>query len=215
MAGVGDILAALFSGLGPVGAVFALYAIFVVDAALLPALPEVFIVLFFTAYEGPLDPLTWGIALCLTAMAGEATGNSLLYLLVRRALVAKNRMPKRIARLMASWVNFLVVSDERVILLNRIVPVVPMVGAFIAVLHWDVRRSLAYVLAGAGAKYAALLALAGWLGVVLDPSVSRAVTIILVLAIVAISLAAAHIRRRRLLSRTAGGHTGGPPGSVP
>lgn len=215
MAGVGDFLAALFAALGPGGAVVALYLIFVADAALVPALPEVFVVLFYTAYQGPLDPLWWAATLCLTAMAGEATGNSLLYLAVRRAIVVKGRMPKRVERLMKAWVDFLVVSDERVILLNRVAPVVPMVGAFIAVLRWDVRLSLAYVVLGAAAKYAALLALAGWLGVVFDPSTARLVTVLLVLGIVGVSVAAAQVRRRRILSRTAGGRTGGPPGPAP
>ena len=214
MAGVGDFLAALFAFLGPAGAVLALYLIFVVDAAVFPALPELFVVVFFVAYEGPIDPLAWAVALCATAMAGEATGNSLLYLVVRRA-VATNRMPKRVKRLMAKWVNFLVVSDERVILLNRIAPVVPMVGAFIAVMRWNLRRSLAYVVVGAGAKYAALLALAGGLGIVMSPAQSRIAAVVLVLGIVAVSLAAARVRRRRILSRTAGGRRGGPPGTGP
>src|SRR5207249_9507820 len=38
---------------------------------------------------------------------------------------------------------FLGVPDERAILLNRIAPVVPFVGAFIATLRWNYRRSMA------------------------------------------------------------------------
>ncbi len=217
MASVGDILAALFAFLGPAGAVLALYLIFVLDAALLPALPELFIVVFFTAYAGVVAPVTWGSLLVATAIAGELSGNLLLYLVVRRGLIAPDRMPKRVERLMAGWVNFLVVSDERVILLNRIAPVVPLVGAFIAVMKWDLRRSMVYVAIGAAVKYSVLLALVGALGLVLSPAQTPIAAISLVVAIIGISLAASHARRRRILSRTAAARTdrpreGGPSG---
>ena len=215
MAGVGDFLAALFGFLGPAGALLALYFIFVVDATFVPALPELFVVIFFTAYEGSIHPLAWAAALSAVAMAGEGTGNAVLYHVVKRALVARDRMPKRIERFMTGWVKFLVVSDERAILLNRIAPVIPFVGAFIAVMRWNVRRSFAYVVLGAGAKYAALLALVGGLGIVLSADVARVAAIVLVLGIVAVSLIAAHVRRQRILNRTAGGRTGGPPGAGP
>ena len=215
MAGVGDFLAALFAFLGPAGTVIALYVIFVVDAALLPVFPEFFVVLFFIANQGTANSFAWATTLWLTAIAGEVTGNSLIYLIVKRALVASGKMPKRIERAMAGWVNFLIVRDERVILLNRVAPVVPMVGAFIAVMRWNVRLSLAYIALGAAVKYAALLALAGWLGVTVSPSIAGAVTILLVLAIVAASVSAGYVRRRRIVNRIAGGRTGGPPGPGP
>jgi len=217
MASVGEFLGALFAFLGPAGAVLALYLIFVLDAALFPALPELFIVVFFAAYAGIVDPVTWGLVLVAVAAAGEVTGNLLLYLVVRRGLVAPNRMPKRIERLMAGWVKFLVVSDERVILVNRIAPVVPLVGAFIAVMRWDLSRSLAYIAIGAIVKYAFLLALIGALGVVLSPAQATIATIGLVVAIVGVSLAVSYVRRRRILSRTSAARTddpraGGPSG---
>jgi len=210
MASVGDFLAALFAFLGPAGALLALYLIFVLDAALFPALPEIFIVVFFTAYAGVVDPFTWGALLVAIAAAGEVTGNLLLYLVVRRGLVAPDRMPKRIERLMAGWINFLVVRDERVILVNRIAPVVPLVGAFIAVMRWDPRRSLAYVAVGAIAKYAFLVALVAVLGVVLSPAAATIAAIALVVAVVGISLAASYVRRRRIISRSAVARTDGP-----
>jgi len=215
MASVGDVLAGLFALLGPVGAVLALYLIFVLDATLFPALPPLFIVLFFTSYAGVFGPVTWGVILVAIAVAGEVSGNLLLYFVVRRGLVAPSRMPKRIERLMAGWVNFLVVSDERVILLNRIAPVVPLVGAFIAVMRWDLRRSLAYVAVGAVAYYALLVALVGALGIVLSPSQATITAIGLVVAIIGMSFAASYTRRRRILSRTSAARTDGPRAGGP
>lgn len=198
MASPDEFLASLFSSLGPVGAVLALYLIFVLDATLFPALPPLFIVIFYTAYAHVIGPLPWGITLVSVAVAGEVTGNLLLYVAVRRFLVDPRRMPKRIERLMAGWVQFLVVSDERVILLNRIAPVVPLVGAFIAVMRWNLRRSLAYVALGAAAYYAVVVALVGLLGVVLSRTEATIAAIVLVLLIVGISFAAAQLRRRRI-----------------
>ena len=113
------------------GALVAMYLIFVVDASLTPTLPEVFVVLFFSYHTlFGVPPLMWGAALLAMALAGEATGNSVLYFVVNRALVRTGRMPRRIEAMMRRWTNFLILHDERIILLNRLIPVVPFVGAF-------------------------------------------------------------------------------------
>jgi membrane protein YqaA with SNARE-associated domain len=215
MASPEEFLANLFSSLGPVGAVLTLYLIFVLDATLFPALPPLFIVIFYTAYAPVIGPVPWGITLVSVAVAGEVSGNLLLYLVVRRFLVDPSRMPKRIERLMAGWVHFLVVSDERVILLNRIAPVVPLVGAFIAVMRWDLRRSLAYVALGAAGYYAVVVALVGLLGVVLSRTEATVAAIVLVTLIVGISFAAAQLRRRRILRSPLTAGQDGPEAADP
>jgi membrane protein YqaA with SNARE-associated domain len=194
---VDDFLTGLFAFLGSGGALAALFLIFVVDAALFPALPEVAIVLAYSFVPMGLDPIAWAALLLAMAVGGEIVGNSTLYLVVKRAVVQKGRMPRWIERLMTGWVNFLLVRDERLILLNRIAPVLPMVGAFIATLRWDVRRSLAYIAVGATAKYTALLVLTGLVGVAYDPATARWLAIGFVLGIVAISGVAALVMRRR------------------
>ena len=45
------------------------------------------------------------------------------------------------------------VSDERIILVNRVVPVVPLMGAFIATMKWDPRKSLFYVFIGENLRH--------------------------------------------------------------
>src|SRR2546427_10983671 len=137
-----------------------MYLIFVVDAAVIPTLPEVFVVGFFSLHSDlGIPPVVWGTALLGMALAGEATGNSLLYFAMNRALVRTGRMPKRIEALMRRWTDFLLLHDERIILLNRVIPVVPFVGAFIAALKWSYPRSLAYILICAAVNYSALLIL--------------------------------------------------------
>src|SRR3989449_11675377 len=130
-----------------------MYLIFVVDAAVIPTLPEVFVVGFFSLHSDlGIPPVVWGAALLGMALAGEATGNSLLYLAVNRALVRTGRMPKRIEALMRRWTDFLILHDERIILLNRVIPVVPFVGAFIAALKWNYPKSLAFIVIGGGGE---------------------------------------------------------------
>ncbi|MGQ0797403.1 MAG: hypothetical protein ACT4OI_06035 [Methanobacteriota archaeon] len=198
MASVDELLGGLFAFLGLPGIVLGLFVVFVVDAALFPLLPELAIVLAFSFLPSGLDPFAWAVALLAAAVAGEAVGNATLYVIVHRALINRGRMPAMIERAMRRWIDFLVVRDERIILVNRVAPVVPLVGAFIATCGWDVRKSLAYVVGGAAGKYALLLALSGFLGVAYDPIVARWVTVAFVVGIVAVSLVASVVVRRRV-----------------
>jgi len=101
-------------------------------------------------------------------------------------------------RAMKKWTSFLLVRDERVILMNRAVPVIPMVGAFIATLEWDYRRSMAYVAAGGLAKYAVLLYVVFAIGLAYDVATARWITLALVVIVVALSFLASWVRRRRI-----------------
>src|SRR2546425_7323969 len=187
------------------GALFACYRVCVVVASLLPTRPEFLVVLFFSYHTlFGVPPLMWGAALLAMALAGEATGNSVLYFVVNRALVRTGRMPRRIEAMMRRWTNFLILHDERIILLNRLIPVVPFVGAFIAALKWRYPRSLAYILIGAGTKYSALLLLVGAVGVAYDPAMAGWITLALVLGLVGASAVGSLLYRRPVV-RTRGG----------
>ncbi len=200
MASVGDVLSGLFGFLGPAGTLLTLFLIFVLDAMLIPALPELWFVLTYSFRPDYVDPVLWAPLLFLMAILGEATGNTFLYLLVKRVLIQRGRMPKALERTMRKWTDFLVLHDERVILMNRIAPVVPMVGAFIATLHWDFRKSLAYVVVGACLKYAFLLVLVVYVGVVFDPGMARIITVGLVVVIVAVSAIGSFMYRKRAIA---------------
>jgi membrane protein DedA with SNARE-associated domain len=95
------------------------------------------------------------------------------------------------------------VRDERVILMNRAVPVIPMVGAFIATLGWNYRRSMAYVAAGGLAKYAVLLYIVFAIGLAYDIQTARWITLALVAIVVGLSFIASWFRRRRIETLTA------------
>lgn len=200
MASLGQWIEGLFSFLGPSGTLVGLFVVFVIDAAVIPTLPELAVVLSYTYRAAHVDPVLWAILLLMMAVAGEAVGNTALYVLVRRALVERGHMPRFLTRAMQRWTGFLLVRDERIILVNRVAPVVPFVGAFIAVLSWSYPKSLSYILIGAAAKYTFLLVLVAFLGIVYDPTTATIITIAAILALVGLSLAVSWFVRRRLAS---------------
>lgn len=196
---IGDFIYDLFHGLGPVVALLALFVIFVIDAAIFPALPEVFAVIFFLANPLPDgSALVWGLAILCMAILGELTGNTLLYVIVRNLLVRKKEMPGFLERVMKRYVDFLIVKDEKIILMNRIAPVVPMVGAFMAVCEWSYRRSMSYIFLGAVAKYSFLLLLVGFFGMVYEKETAQIIALVAVLAIIVISGLLSVVYRRRM-----------------
>jgi len=176
---LGDWIRDAFAFLGPGGILAAMFLIFLVDAAIFPALPEVFIVLF---YQQLVDTWFWSTApaagsLLVLALAGDLCGNAGMYGIMKW-FYARGKVPRILEKAMKKWTSFLAVRDERIILVNRIAPAVPFTGAFIAVCGWNLRRSLAYVLLGGVVKYVLLLVLVIGLGVV---AVALAVTVLAII----------------------------------
>ncbi len=205
MASVADWLSGLFAFLGPAGTLVALFFVFVIDAAIIPALPELAVVLsYLLGRPADVAPIPWAALLLAMAVAGEVVGNTLMFLWVRKLVVDRGHLPRFIGRAMRGWTNLMLVKDERIILLNRIAPVVPFVGAFIAVVGWSFRRSVAYIIVGAAAKYSLLLVLVGYLGVVYDPNTATLITVVAVLVLVAVSVGAAMLFRRRAAAPPSG-----------
>jgi hypothetical protein len=218
--GIADAIAGVLAAYGPVGMAAALYLIFLIDAAVFPALPEVWVAFFFpqSALFG-WEPLPWAVFLLVMAVAGEATGNTLLYLAVRQ-FVKRGRWPRLLERLMRSWMRFLIVKDERIILINRLAPVVPMVGSFMAVLRWNYAKSLAYIVIGAAAKYSALMLLMGIFFIAYDRELAQWITIVLVFVVVGASVGGSFLYRRKMMRMIAAGAVpaefpGGPPDPAP
>ena len=198
MASVASWLSGLFAFLGPAGTLIALFLLFVVDAAVIPALPELAVVLSFLYREPGTEPLSWGVLLLAMAIGGEIVGNTIMFLWVRKLVVDRGHLPKFVDRMMKGWTKMLLVRDERIILVNRIAPVVPFVGAFIAVVGWSLSRSMGYIVIGAAAKYTLLLLLVGYLGVVYDPNTATLLTVGAVVVLVVVSLVASLVLRRRM-----------------
>ena len=198
MASVADWLTGLFAFLGPAGTLVALFIVFVIDAAIIPTLPELAVVLSYLYRDVGVDPLAWAVLLLAMAVGGEVVGNTVMFLWVRKLVVDRGHLPKIVGRAMRGWTNLMLVPDERIILVNRIAPVVPFVGAFIAVVGWSYPKSILYIVTGSVAKYGLLLVLVGYLGIVYDPGTATVITVVAVLALVALSVGAAMLYRRRV-----------------
>ncbi len=201
MASVADWLTGLFAFLGPAGTLLALFLAFVIDAAIIPTLPELAVVLsYLLGRPAGMEPLPWGALLLAMAVTGEVVGNTLMFLWVRKLVVDRGHLPRILGRAMKGWTDLLLVRDERIILVNRIAPVVPFVGAFIAVVGWSFRKSLLYIVLGALAKYSLLLVLVGYLGLVYDPGTATWITVLAVVLLVAVSVGASMAYRRRIVA---------------
>jgi len=170
-------------------ALIGIFVILVIDAAVFPALPEVFATIAFL-----LDPtLMWGIALLITALLAEFTGNSLLYGLVKRS-----SLPEFVKKAMNKWTDFIFLKDERIILINRVAPIVPFTGAFMAVCKWNYWRSMFYLMIGGAAKYGALFALIGLFNIQFEKEKAQMFTIISLFIIICLSFLSSYLYKRNI-----------------
>jgi len=183
-----------FESLGPVGLMAFLFAVFFLDAMAVPMLPEFFVMVFFASNPS----YGWAATLLAVVCVAEVSSNYFLY-----AVVKRRGLPHFLEKRMKLWVSFLIVSDERLILVNRVVPVVPFMGAFIATMNWNVRKSLAYVAVGGAVKYALLMVFVGIAFQWFERGTARNVTLLLIVAVVAISMVQSHRARRKHLGPVA------------
>lgn len=186
---VGGWLFGLFEGMGDQGVVLCIFLLFLVDALVFPTLPELFMVLGFNA-----NP-TWefGIVLLLAAIIAELVGVFSLYFVVSRV-----RMPERVSKIANRYVDFLVVSDERIILVNRVAPMIPFLGAFIAIIDtWDRRKCALYIVLGCVAKYGIILLASGFFASYLGSDEAQTVTLVFIFAVIIISFIASIFKKKK------------------
>lgn len=178
-----------FQSYGLFYALLGLFLIQVIDATIFPALPELFFTLAFMR-----DPTwEWGLLILGTTILAEITGNSMFY-----ALVKRKSLPDFIQKAMKKWTEFIFVKDERIILINRIAPVVPFLGAFIATCKWDYKKSMLYLVIGGLAKYGALLFLLVFFSITFDADYAQKMSILAIIIIICLSFVSSYIYRKKL-----------------
>ena len=183
------IMTDIFGPYGMAGVVAMVFVAFLVDATVFPFLPEIFIIIGF-AYEPTPG---FAVILLLTAIIAECLGNTLLYCAVQRF-----GLPRKLKRVMNKYVSILIVSDERMMLLNRIAPMIPYSGAFISVIEsWKLSRALFYIVIGCILKYGLILSMSTFFYSYFTSDVAQYVMIGFVILILAISLIASYIRKKR------------------
>ena len=190
----GDLISEFFRPLGLWGAIICIFILFYIDAIVFPTLPELFTVIIFNSGIGAgADPFLFGVAILVTLLVAEALGVLTLHSVVKYAKVAG-----RIQKAVHKYRDFLVVPDERMILVNRMAPILPFLGAFVALCGWNLKKSLAYVALGGAVKYGIIIALSGLFFIYLSNDVAWVVTLTMILAVIAISMVATYFRKKRM-----------------
>ena len=168
------------------------FILFYVDAIVLPTLPEIFVVLFFMAGYGTMpDWALWSLFMITIAVA-EILGLLTLYLVVRRV-----RVPPKITNAVDRYRRFLLCPDERMILLNRVAPILPFTGAFVAICHWSLKRSLLFLVIGGTLKYGLILAASSYFFTYFEKGLAADVTLVMVIVIMVLSLIVSTYRKRK------------------
>ena len=184
---VGQFLFDLFGPDGGWGVVLCIFLIFLIDALLFPTLPELFFILGFS-YNPSIG---FGIELLAAAVVAEWIGIFSLYYVVKHI-----RIPAKVTRVVDKYVNFLVLKDERLLLLNRIAPTIPFAGAFIHIAGWNLKKCWFYITLGCVLKYGVILLLSDQLYKYYAES-AQTMTIIMLIVILAISFALSYIVKKR------------------
>lgn len=189
MFSIGDWMYDVFGPYGAWGILVFVFLIFFIDAVVFPTLPELFFIIAFM-----YDPtVPWGAAILCTAVVAEIVGIGLLY-----AVVERIRIPRRIKAVADRYVDFLVVSDERILLVNRVAPMIPFAGAFISLVDtWRLGRSMAYIVLGCVLKYGAIMLMSSSFYAFFSGSDAEMYTLLAVIAFIVLSMAASVLRKRK------------------
>lgn len=186
---ISEFIYSLFGDYGDAGVLFCVFLIFLIDALIFPALPEIFFILGYDYNPTPV----FGCLLILMAVLAELAGIFSLYFVVKRI-----RIPRKIAGIVEKYVGFLLVSDERVMLINRVAPMIPFAGAFIAIIDaWDPKKCAAYIVLGCVLKYGLILLASSFFYSYFSGDMALKVTMSLVIFIVIVSLAASYRRKKK------------------
>lgn len=185
----GDQIIQFFDGFGAAGMLLALFVIFIIDSMLFPMVPELFLLIMYAANPSPW----WGVLLIAVALLAIGTGNTLLYITVKKLGV-----PPFIEKVMKKYSALLIARDETMLLINRIAPVLPYTGAFIAINEWRYDKSMTYILLGGCAKFSVLVMLSGMFYSWFERGTAQNATFILILLTLALGVVLAYVRKRKM-----------------
>jgi hypothetical protein len=171
--------------------------IFYLDAMVLTILPEVLILFFFASRPENVSISIWVILLLIMALIGDVSGNYTVFLLFKKVKRYHNWVHDK----MRKYVGSLVLKDEKLILLNRVAPALPMCGAFMAACNWNVKISLFYIFLGGLVKYSLILVLRGFLGWIYPEDVAFWIAFLLVGVFLVISYFLGGKERKKLAAK--------------
>ena len=190
--GIGDFVYNLFGDNGEWGLLLCIFLIFLLDAFLFPTLPELFFVIAYMGGQEYGGGLLFDAGLLMAAVAAELVGIFSLYYVVKHI-----RVPKKIEKLFNMYTKFLLLGDERLLLLNRVAPMIPFAGAFIAISKWNPYKSALFIVIGCVMKFGVVMLLADFFYSFFGSSEAELFTIIMIFTVIGISMAASVIVKKR------------------
>ena len=186
---IGDWLYGVFGPYGYIGILVFIFLLFYIDSLIFPTLPEVFFILSFMYDPTPY----WGMILLLVGAVAEFAGVTSLYLVGERI-----RVPERIRSVADKYSKFLILNDERMILVNRVAPVMPFTGAFISLIEsWEIKRAWFYLILGYVLKYGAILLFANFFFAFFSGPQAEVLSIVMIIIVMAVSLFMAYRKKKR------------------
>lgn len=180
----------LFKNLGDVGMFMALAILVWLDGTAFPTLPEVWLVAIWRGHPDP--SFGFGTVVVLVATLASVAGTMTLY-----ALVKIGKLPKWMQNGMKKYTNWLIVSDERLLILNRFAPLIPYTGAFMAVNNWNFRRSTSYLFGSAVLKFSVWVMVFEFLQQTVAEDLWHWIALGLVTVVISTSIVVSLIYRRR------------------
>lgn len=173
----------------PEGMLVGLFLVVFFDAIVIPIGPEL---LAIAIYSTNLDA-GWATAIVMTVASAQICGTSTLYLVGKHPRL----LPKYMRNVMNRYRSTLVISDERIVFINCFVPILPFLGAFVAVSDWSYRKSMFYVALGGAIKYSVFLSMSRTFHYLFAEGVAQKVSLLTVLGLLVASGMYAFHRRRK------------------
>ena len=190
MIDIGGWMMDIFGPYGAWGILLVLFLIFYIDAVFFPTLPEIFFIIGFMYDPTPI----WGVTILIVVSLAEAAGLTTLYYIVEKIGV-----PERIKNIADKYADFLIVSDEKMLLVNRVAPMLPFAGAFVSLIHsWTLKRALVYNFIGCYLKYGIILLFANFFYSYFGSQEAQWYTIAFVLIVMVLSIIASIYKRRKV-----------------
>jgi hypothetical protein len=173
------------------------FLIFYLDSMVITILPELLILFFYDNPVPGISPVTWLILLMFIASTGDVSGNFTVYLLFKKW----KWFHKRVSEKLRKYVGLLVLKDEKLILLNRVAPALPMCGVFMAACNWNVKKSLFYIFIGGAVKYTIILSFFEFFEWLYGTDTAFYVTFISVVVFLVVSFFLGKYERNRLAEK--------------
>lgn len=170
---------AAFASHGPSGMLLGLLLIVFVDAIVIPLGPELLAIAIFSTNLNA----EWGALIVGTVITAQIGGTSFLYSIGRRP----GLLPKYIKNVMIKYRSSLIISDERIVFVNCFVPILPFLGAFMAVSKWNYWKSMSLVALGGAIKYSVFLSLSSTFHYLFENGIAQTVSLLTVLALLVVS----------------------------